>query len=631
MDFAPSPERADVVLVVPPVLHPGMPPLGAHLLRPSCEAAGLSTRVVEANLDFAGRVGFQQCGLVAASPPHRLLGEALFMAAAFPERADEHRDVLNRLNVAEGPGTVAMRWQAEPPSDALIDKCLAEIPGFIADTARTIVDCGAKIVGFSSMGQQTVASIALAREIKRLRPEIVTVIGGSNATAPMGAGILESTDAIDYAFSGEADVEFPKFCREVIREGHLPAERVIECLPISDMNSLPEPDYDAYFEALEPLKDKDPLARDVPDSLLFESSRGCWWGDKHLCKFCGYIPPAVGRYRMRSPEKIADAIAKLVERYGVKKIRASDAIMPTGFARDVLPLVIERSVDCTLAYEVKSNHRERDLDMYVLSGINELQPGIESLSSHVLDLMDKGVSAIDNVRLLRNAQSRGIHIIWNYLTGIPGESREDYEAMATLIPLIEHLNAPVRYGPIHVSRYSPYHQDPAQYGIENLRPMPVYAELFGERVAMEVCSNFDADYATEAMSDAGLIARFEATVDRWCDAWQRPEGPSTLEIHDLDGGWGLVHDSREVASAKWQVLDPSLMATLAAVRDPRKLENMPVEHQQGLEQLLERKVVISYEGYVMSVVTEPNLGLQLLEERKKKSKKRVLPRLKLLA
>lgn len=616
MDSTAATGRHSLILVVPPVLHPVMPPLGANLLAPSCQAAGISTRVVEANVAFAGRVGFEVAGRIAASPPHRLIGEALFMAAAFPERAAEHAGVLARLRVAKGPGTVAIRWQAAPLDDDIVQICLAAIPGFIADTARDIVAGGPRIVGFSSMGQQTLASIALAREIKRLDPSIVTVLGGSNATAPMGAGILASTPALDYAFSGEADTEFPKFCRAYLDRGELPAARTIHCKPVQDMDSLPEPSYDAYFAALAPLRERDPIARDAPNSLMFESSRGCWWGDKHLCKFCGYIPPTVGKYRMRSPAKIVEAIEALVSRYGIQHIRASDAIMPAQFPKTVLPKLIERGIECTLAYEIKSNHREEDLDICVRAGISELQPGIESLSSNVLTLMDKGVSGLDNVRLLRNARSRFISMIWNFLTAIPGESSADYAAMSELIPLIEHLQAPVRWGPIHVSRYSPYQQDPARYGIANLRPMPPYVELFGAQAA-QVCSNYDADYTSEALEDGVGLARFEAVIGHWTDLWQDGETPPTLELHPLDAMWALIKDTRAIAPQPWRLLDHAARMALAAVREPTREDQIPADLRAQIPALVEARLVVCYEARFMSLVTEPALGAGLVEQRQR--------------
>lgn len=609
-------DQTPLVLVVPPVLHPVMPPLGANLLAPTCIAAGIATHVIEANIAYAARVGFEIAGRLASSPPYRLLGEAVFLAAAFPERAAEHAAVLERLRHAQGPGTVAIRWQAAPLEDEVIARALEVIPAFVASMAAEIVARGARIVGFSSMGQQTLASIAIAREVKRLDPGIITVIGGSNATAPMGAGILAASPALDYAFSGEADLEFPKFCLNYLERGELPAGKVIECLPVQDMDSLPEPDYSAYFAALAPLRAQDPIAAQAPNSLMFESSRGCWWGDKHLCKFCGYVPPAVGKYRMRSPERIVAAIEGLVARYGVTNIRASDTIMPAQFPKTVLPKLIEQGIECTLAYEIKSNHREDDMDLCVSAGIHELQPGIESLASNILTQMDKGVSALENLRFLRNARSRHISVIWNFLSAIPGETSADYAAMTALLPLIEHLQAPVRWGPIHVARYSPYQKEPHKYGIKRLWAMQPYAECFGA-VADQVCSNFEADYTTAALDDEATMALFAQGMDAWTARWQIGETPPGLERYPLENGWALVKDTRAAARQPWHLLDPSACAALDAVRDPLRANQLPEQLQGAMETLVANGLVAHYEERYLALTTEPTLGAQLIEQRKR--------------
>jgi hypothetical protein len=291
--------------------------------------------------------------------------------------------------------------------------------------------------------------------------------------------------------------------------------------------------------------------------------------------------------------------------------------MPAQFPKSVLPLLIDRGIECTLAYEIKSNHREDDLDVCARAGIDELQPGIETLSSHVLTLMDKGVTALDNVRLLRNARSRRINIIWNFLSAIPGESRQDYEAMMELIPLIEHLNAPVRYGPIHVSRYSPYQQQPQAYGITNLRAMPVYVELFGDQ-ADKVCSNFESDYATEVMLDTALTDRFEGIVLHWTGAWESGDAHPCLELHRLDDDWALIRDTRAVSKVRWQLLERSMIDALEKVRNAVRHDRIETAWRDPIEQLVERRLVVNYEGRFMSLMTEPAIGEQLLSERRER-------------
>jgi magnesium-protoporphyrin IX monomethyl ester (oxidative) cyclase len=275
-------------------------------------------------------------------------------------------------------------------------------------------------------------------------------------------------------------------------------------------------------------------------------------------------------------------------------------------------MLIERGIDCTLAYEVKANQKDTDLDMFIRAGVNEVQPGIESLASHVLTLMSKGITALENVRLLRDSRSRSLVIIWNFITAFPGETREDYEAMIGLIPLIEHLQAPVRWGPIHISRYSPYHTDPARYGIRNVRAWPVYHELFGKSAEL-IAHNFDADYES-AWDDADLAARFDSTAERWSNAWTGGN-PPCLEARSVEGGGKLVQDQRAVAKAPWHRLSPSQAEALDAVRSPSHASAISECHRGALKELVELRLVAFYEDRYLSLVTEPEIGERLWAER----------------
>ena len=66
--------------------------------------------------------------------------------------------------------------------------------------------------------------------------------------------------------------------------------------------------------------------------------------------------------------------------------------------------------------------------------MNFLQPGIESLSTPILLLMRKGVTAFQNVRLLKWCAEYGIHVFWNVIYGFWGELPEEYARLARLTP-----------------------------------------------------------------------------------------------------------------------------------------------------------------------------------------------------
>jgi magnesium-protoporphyrin IX monomethyl ester (oxidative) cyclase len=50
-----------------------------------------------------------------------------------------------------------------------------------------------------------------------------------------------------------------------------------------DLDGLPYPTFDDYFAQLRTTS----FAKRVLPALVMETSRGCWWGAKHHCTFCG--------------------------------------------------------------------------------------------------------------------------------------------------------------------------------------------------------------------------------------------------------------------------------------------------------------------------------------------------------
>src|SRR5512144_1002972 len=106
-----------------------------------------------------------------------------------------------------------------------------------------------------------------------------------------------------------------------------------------------------------------------------------------------------------------------------------------------------------LFYEVKSNLRKEQVKQLRDAGITEIQPGIESFSDAVLKLMRKGVSALQNIQLLKWCKEFGVQPRWNVLWGFPGEAGEEYERMAAMIPLLAHLPPPVSASGLRLDRF----------------------------------------------------------------------------------------------------------------------------------------------------------------------------------
>jgi len=239
------------------------------------------------------------------------------------------------------------------------------------------------------------------------------------------------------------------------------------------MDALPIPDYDEYFEQF----NNSSLGWSRKPSLLFETSRGCWWGEKHHCTFCGLNGDTM-KYRSKSAARAFSEFLYLTERYPGSSVNVVDNILDMNYFKDFIPMLAERNHGFNLFYEVKANLRKDQLRLLCQAGVGEIQPGIESLSDNVLRIMRKGVSALQNIQLMKWCKELGLKVYYNLIWGFPGERVDDYLEMAKLVPLITHLQPPVGEGPIRIDRFSPNFEQAQQLGFTNLSPHPAYQYVY---------------------------------------------------------------------------------------------------------------------------------------------------------
>ncbi|MCP4020319.1 MAG: hypothetical protein GY729_00625, partial [Desulfobacteraceae bacterium] len=178
-------------------------------------------------------------------------------------------------------------------------KLANDIKHWVIDIAKLVVSKKPKIVGCTLMFEQIAASVAIINEIKKLSPNTITILGGTYCTGEkMCEGIASLSPSIDYVFSGECEMAFPYFIKQM-KSGSSPKERIIKGSPCMDMDGIPTPDFTEFYAQLSHFMNQ------MPENLYlpFQSSRGCWWGEKKPCTFCGTHHDYF-RYRMKSPTKV---------------------------------------------------------------------------------------------------------------------------------------------------------------------------------------------------------------------------------------------------------------------------------------------------------------------------------------
>ncbi|MEW2356287.1 RiPP maturation radical SAM C-methyltransferase [Spirillospora sp. NPDC029432] len=420
--------------------------------------------------------------------------------------------------------------------------------GFVELAAREILAGEPDVVGLTSTFMQNVASLALARRLKEQAPGLVVVMGGSNCDGAMGHALHRNHPFVDLVVRGEGERVFPELLGRVAA-GQSPEHLPGVCWWKGDDSVanpqathpvppalIPRPDFDAWQAAL----DSSSVRPYIEPKLLLEGARGCWWGEKHQCTFCGLNGSSIA-FRAHPAERFRADLEHLVERHRILDVLTVDNIMDMGYFRDLLPGLAATGWDLRIHYEVKANLRADQIRLLARAGVHCVQPGIESLSTRVLELMDKGSTATINVRTLRDCESEGITVSWNHLCGFPGETDEDYLDVLAQIPALVHLQPPGSVGRILLERFSPYFERP-ELGFPDRRPHRIYDHVYDlpREELDDLVYLFDAPPA--GISDA-LEKRLQDVGLRWRDAYPASsltiteDTPDLLRIEDRRVGW----------------------------------------------------------------------------------------------
>jgi len=462
------------ILLVDPPFGPETPSLALALLSALALQLGHSCDVLHWNLvvaglcngagdtEDAGRYG------VLTNANWFPFNEWAFRPALFaPDPHTELRATLGlsrrAIELSDGPATLRALWQVRRQHEALVE-----------EAAQRAV--GADVVGISTSYFQNVPALALARRIKKHEPHTQVILGGANCSSPMGEALFDHFDFVDAVFLGEAETTFPAYLDNLVRNRPAPIRSVLQRglttpttpAPLTDLDTLPTPDFTSWLDQ----RNAANRTRTVPTGVPLEASRGCWWGAKHACAFCG-LNADNRTYRQKSLARLTNEVREVERATATKAVFMTDNCM----SPEVVRTKTLTSATTRLFFEVRASLRRDELRDLAERGISMVQPGIESFDSDLLRLMNKGTRSATNVEFLRNAMEFGVWTTYNLLYDLPGEDRTWYQSSAHRIPLLEHLMPPNGLVHLQYQRYSEYVDHPGDYGIE-LRPSKDYSLLY---------------------------------------------------------------------------------------------------------------------------------------------------------
>jgi len=392
----------------------------------------------------------------------------------------------------------------------------------VKDVEIEIIDCNAQHLDWKDLEERIrsfkpdiVASSSLAtcntyvvvrtlEMAKRANPNILTVTGGQHFTATAQESLVEYPE-IDVIVRGEGEETFAELAANVESKNAFSRingisfrhnETIVHNPPrslIENLEDLPYPGYHLVKDFVHKYHFVAMSGRNAP-YVLIEGARGC----PHECVFCTQWKHWQGRWRVKSPKRIADEMKFCSENYGSKFIWLTDDNLGAGTrTSDIADEILKLPDDVTWFVQARCDDIIKNKDFLPKlrkSGLNWVLLGVESSDSSTLNSFKKGITpedAKEAVRLLRKNDifAHAMLIIGNRkdtpksienLRRFVGDLDPDFAIFAILTPFPgnEIFDAARRNGWIEDANWSHYDMVHAVMPTETLSRNEVQEELY---------------------------------------------------------------------------------------------------------------------------------------------------------
>ena len=316
-------------------------------------------------------------------------------------------------------------WSAE----SSVSQFIAHHENAVQAAARTILDTGSRIIGFSAIFTTLHFSLELARRIKLLCPEAMIIMGGPHASPfYCGKHIIDNHN-VDAVVLHEGDETLPQMLGDFDSTGRfspIPGlvykdnGAVIDGgmrEPIKSLNDLAFADY----------SDFDLATYSNPHRLDISSSRSCV-NKCHYCDERNYFQ----RYRFRSGKSLFDEIVfQLAKHSSVEFFNFSDSVLNGSIdaIRDFSELLLAHKVRIKWGGQAVIR-KEMTSDLLRLmheAGCSYLGYGVESGSNRVLTSMNKRLFTVELAsEVLKRTHDAKINTYANIMFGYPTETDADF-------------------------------------------------------------------------------------------------------------------------------------------------------------------------------------------------------------
>jgi anaerobic magnesium-protoporphyrin IX monomethyl ester cyclase len=218
--------------------------------------------------------------------------------------------------------------------------------------------------------------------------------------------------AADFIVQEEIENIAPALARGEVPEG------IVHAGFVQDLNALPFPKWDQF----DVRRFRYQIITPKGITLPILGSRGC----PYTCNYCPYLVNS--KYRVRTPENIAEEIAHLARMYNIRGVSFRDPNLTFdkkrahAFASELL----KRNLDIRWSMEARTDRLDPELiDVLFRAGLRSVEVGVESASEETLKgNMRKAVPKSHQERVIDYCHRLGIRVIANYTLGLPNDTVE---------------------------------------------------------------------------------------------------------------------------------------------------------------------------------------------------------------
>jgi radical SAM superfamily enzyme YgiQ (UPF0313 family) len=287
-----------------------------------------------------------------------------------------------------------------------------EIQQTPVEIVETLLARNPRIIGIGVYIWNVTPATEVVALLKRLRPDIQVILGGPEVSFETEQ--QEIVRLADFVVTGEADLQFPELCRQIL-SGRPPSLKVIPA-PIPDLASLASP-YPFYTE--------DDIAHRV---VYVEASRGC----PFTCEFC--LSSLDVPVRQVPLEGFLRDMKVLMDR-GVTRFKFVDRTFNLNLpaSRAILQFFLEHlRPGLFIHFEMVPDRLPDGLRELILKfppGALQFEVGIQSFNEEVSRNISRRQDynrLADNFRFLR--EQTGVHVHADLIAGLPGETLESFAA-----------------------------------------------------------------------------------------------------------------------------------------------------------------------------------------------------------